>query len=52
MVTDVQLAFSGAIVQVRAVLGPGRNGDRRFEDAARYLEQLFMHGLTPKSAIS
>ncbi|NMA97521.1 MAG: TetR/AcrR family transcriptional regulator [Phyllobacteriaceae bacterium] len=33
-------------VQVRAVLGPGRNGDGRFEDAARYLEHLFMHGLT------
>ncbi|MGV8854575.1 MAG: TetR family transcriptional regulator C-terminal domain-containing protein [Devosia sp.] len=35
-------------VQVRAVLGPGRNGEGRFDDAARYLEQLFMHGLTPK----
>ena len=35
-------------VQVRAVLGPGRNGEGRFEDAARYLEQLFMHGLTPR----
>jgi TetR/AcrR family transcriptional regulator len=35
-------------VQVRAVLGPGRNGDARFEDAARYLEQLFMHGLKPE----
>ena len=35
-------------VQVRAVLGKGRNGEGRFEDAARYLEQLFMHGLTPK----
>ena len=35
-------------VQVRAVLGPGRNGEGRFEDAARYLEQLFMHGLMPK----
>ena len=37
-------------VQVRAVLGPSRNGEGRFEDAARYLEQLFMHGLTPKPA--
>lgn len=35
-------------VQVRAVLGPSRNGEGRFEDAARYLEQLFMHGLAPK----
>jgi TetR/AcrR family transcriptional regulator len=35
-------------VQVRAVLGPDRNGEGRFEDAARYLEQLFMHGLMPK----
>ncbi|WP_375600209.1 TetR family transcriptional regulator C-terminal domain-containing protein [Devosia sp. Naph2] len=35
-------------VQVRAVLGKGRNGEGRFEDAARYLEQLFMHGLAPK----
>lgn len=34
--------------QVRAVLGKGRNGEGRFEDAARYLEQLFMHGLTPR----
>ncbi|MDB5614915.1 MAG: TetR family transcriptional regulator [Devosia sp.] len=36
-------------VQVRAVLGPGRGGEGRFEDAARYLEQLFMFGLTPKA---
>lgn len=35
-------------VQVRAVLGPNRNGETRFEDAARYLEQLFLHGLMPK----
>lgn len=35
-------------VQVRAVLGPGRGGEGRFEDAARYLEQLFMHGLSPR----
>jgi TetR/AcrR family transcriptional regulator len=35
-------------VQVRAVLGPGRGGEGRFEDAAAFLEQLFMHGLVPK----
>ena len=35
-------------VQVRAVLGPERGGDGRFEDAARYLEQLFLYGLTPR----
>jgi Transcriptional regulator len=36
-------------VQVRAVLGKDRGGEGRFEDAARYLEQLFMTGvLTPK----
>jgi len=32
-------------VQVRAVLGPDRGGEGRFEDAARYLEQLFVDGL-------
>ncbi|CAN7193352.1 MULTISPECIES: TetR/AcrR family transcriptional regulator [unclassified Rhizobium] len=32
-------------VQVRAVLGQEKSGDGRFEDAARYLEQLFMGGL-------
>lgn len=36
-------------VQVRAVLGPERSGDGRFEDAARFLEGLFMEGLRPKS---
>ncbi|UJQ93437.1 TetR family transcriptional regulator C-terminal domain-containing protein [Mariluticola halotolerans] len=35
-------------VQVRAVLGKNRGGEGRFEDAARFLEQLFMHGLKPK----
>jgi TetR/AcrR family transcriptional regulator len=35
-------------VQVRAVLGPARGGEGRFEDAARFLENLFMHGLIPK----
>lgn len=34
-------------VQVRAVLGPDRGGDGRFEDAARFLESLYMHGLMP-----
>ncbi|MCO6392182.1 TetR family transcriptional regulator [Aliihoeflea aestuarii] len=34
-------------VQVRTVLGPDRGGDGRFEDAARYLEQLFLDGLRP-----
>lgn len=34
-------------VQVRAVLGKNRGGEGRFEDAARFLEQLFMHGLVP-----
>ena len=32
-------------VQVRAVLGQEKAGDGRFEDAARYLEQLFIGGL-------
>ncbi|GIL01136.1 MAG: transcriptional regulator [Alphaproteobacteria bacterium] len=32
-------------VQVRAVLGPDRGGDGRFEDAARFLEQLYLEGL-------
>jgi TetR/AcrR family transcriptional regulator len=35
-------------VQVRAVLGPDRGGDGRFEDAARFLEQLYLEGLKPK----
>jgi TetR/AcrR family transcriptional regulator len=33
-------------VQVRAVLGPDRGGEGRFEDAARFLEELFVRGLT------
>jgi TetR/AcrR family transcriptional regulator len=33
--------------QVRAVLGPERAGEGRFEDAARYLERLFTEGLKP-----
>ena len=39
-------------VQVRAVLGPDRGGDGRFEDAARFLEQLFVEGLRPKECPS
>jgi len=35
-------------VQVRAVLGPARYGEGRFEDAARFLEQLYVEGLKPK----
>lgn len=35
-------------VQVRAVLGPKRDGEGRFEDAARFLEQLFVEGLRVK----
>ncbi|MDB5587672.1 MAG: TetR family transcriptional regulator [Devosia sp.] len=38
-------------VQVRAVLGPSRGGEGRFEDAARYLEQLFLYGLTPRAKV-
>ena len=34
-------------VQVRAVLGPGRSDESRFEDAARFLEGLFLDGLKP-----
>ena len=36
-------------VQVRAVLGPDRGSDGRFEDAARFLEQLYVEGLKPKA---
>jgi TetR/AcrR family transcriptional regulator len=35
-------------VQVRAVLGAERGGEGRFEDAARFLEGLFLEGLRPK----
>ena len=34
-------------VQVRTVLGPLRGGEERFEDAARFLEQIFVDGLQP-----
>jgi TetR/AcrR family transcriptional regulator len=37
-------------VQVRAVLGPDRGGEGRFEDAARFLERLFVDGLRPKAS--
>jgi TetR/AcrR family transcriptional regulator len=30
---------------VRAVLGTERGGEERFEDAARFLEELFIRGL-------
>jgi TetR/AcrR family transcriptional regulator len=35
-------------VQVRAVLGKDRGGEGRFEDAARFLENLYMNGLVPR----
>lgn len=35
-------------VQVRAVLGKERGGEGRFEDAARFLEGLYVHGLMPR----
>jgi TetR/AcrR family transcriptional regulator len=34
-------------VQVRAVLGTERGGEERFEDAACFLEELFVRGLKP-----
>ena len=34
-------------VQVRAILGQSGEGEGRFEDAARYLDQLFLNGLRP-----
>ncbi|RYE61420.1 MAG: TetR family transcriptional regulator, partial [Rhizobiaceae bacterium] len=34
-------------VQVRAVLGQDQDGEDRFEDAARFLEGLFLEGLKP-----
>ena len=35
--------------QVRVVLGPDRGAEGRFEDAARYLETLFLDGLRPQT---
>jgi TetR/AcrR family transcriptional regulator len=37
-------------VQVRAVLGQGQAGEGRFEDAARFLEQLFVDGLSVRAS--
>ncbi len=37
-------------VQVRAVLGHNLSGEGRFEDAARFLEKLFMDGLRVTTA--
>jgi TetR/AcrR family transcriptional regulator len=34
--------------QVQAVLGPDRGGEGRFEDAARFIERLFLDGLRPR----
>ena len=34
-------------VQVKAVLGPKLSGPGRFEDAARFLDQLYVNGLKP-----
>ncbi|MEX0343780.1 MAG: TetR family transcriptional regulator C-terminal domain-containing protein [Rhizobiaceae bacterium] len=34
-------------VQVRAVLGPDRSGESRFQDAARFLETFYLRGLKP-----
>lgn len=39
-------------VQVRSVLGPGREGEDRFEAAARFLEGLFVNGLILKPVVS
>jgi TetR/AcrR family transcriptional regulator len=36
--------------QVRVVLGRTGEGDGRFEDAARYLDHLFVDGLRPRKA--
>lgn len=36
-------------VQVRAVLGPDRDGDSRFEDALCFLEKLYIDGLRLKN---
>ncbi len=39
-------------VQVKAVLGPGRDDVHRFEEAARFLEGLFVSGLIVKPSVS
>ncbi|WP_097105704.1 TetR family transcriptional regulator C-terminal domain-containing protein [Hoeflea halophila] len=35
--------------QVQVILGPDRGSEGRFEDAARYLETLFLDGLRPQA---
>ena len=35
-------------VQVHAVLGPRRGGEGRFDDAAAFLERLYLEGLKPR----
>tara|TARA_R110002020_G_scaffold16307_4_gene57574 strand:+ start:1090 stop:1761 length:672 start_codon:yes stop_codon:yes gene_type:complete len=35
--------------QVQVILGPDRGAEGRFEDAARYLEKLFLDGLRPQA---
>jgi TetR/AcrR family transcriptional regulator len=40
--------YADFVVQVRAVLGPDRGAEGRFEDAARFLEGLYVEGLKPK----
>ncbi|AJY47709.1 TetR family transcriptional regulator C-terminal domain-containing protein [Martelella endophytica] len=37
--------YSDFDIQVQSVLGEGLSGEGRFEDAARYLETLFVNGL-------
>lgn len=34
-------------VQVQAVLGPGRNGDERFDEAAAFLNEFYLRALKP-----
>ena len=38
--------------QVRVILGPDRGEEGRFDDAARYLETLFLDGLRPQDRTS
>lgn len=38
--------------QVQVILGPDRGSEGRFEDAARYLETLFLDGLRPQASKS
>lgn len=41
--------YSDFDVQVRALLGPDKSGNQRFDDAAATIETLIMHGLLPRS---